>query len=123
MSTEPLFQSTDTRQYVCFVCGVAFTQYDEYRSHVTDNHDEGREYILCPLQRCKAPIRDVRLHYKVKHPGEKTPDNCQMRALIWSDHRQPKKKGKPKFKEGWVESGKNGKQMHYRSGYEKDVYE
>jgi hypothetical protein len=118
------FEPSETRQYVCFVCGVSFGAYNEYREHIVASHEEGREYVLCPLSRCKAPVRDVRLHFKVKHPGEQCPNAGQMRALIWTDQRNPKKRKKPKFKEGSLISLKNGgKKMHYRSGYEKTVYE
>jgi hypothetical protein len=45
-----------------------------------------------------------------------------MRALIWHDSKAPKRK-KPKFHEGYINSLKNsGKQMHYRSSWERDVY-
>lgn len=113
-----------TRKYVCFVCGVPFEGYYEYKDHILATHEEGRDFVKCPLARCQAPVRDVRLHYRVKHPTEKCPKIGQMRALIWSDHKPPSKKTKkPKFHEGYFTSKKNGdKQMHYRSSWERDVY-
>lgn len=114
-----------SRKYTCFVCGVPFDTYHEYSEHIITSHEEGREYVKCPLARCQAPVRDVRLHYTVKHPGEKCPTSGQMRALIWSDHKPPSKKKKktPRFKEGYINSAKNGGQkMHYRSSWERDVY-
>lgn len=112
------------RQYVCFVCGVAFKEYPEYKDHIIAQHEEGRDYIKCPLARCQAPVRDVCLHFKAKHPSEKLPKTGMLRALVWADKRSPnKKKKKPKFKDGFFLSLKNGgKEMHYRSGWEHDVY-
>jgi hypothetical protein len=114
----------NTRKYVCFVCGEDFETYHEYQGHIVSSHEEGREFVKCPLARCQAPVRDVRLHFKVKHPNEKVPKVGQMRAIIWTDHKPAsKKKKKPNYKEGYINSPKNGgKQMHYRSGWERDVY-
>lgn len=113
-----------TRKYVCFVCGVPFEGYYEYKDHILATHEEGQDFVKCPLARCQAPVRDVRLHYKVKHPTEKSPKSGQMRALVWKDHKPASKKSKKsKFKEGYFTSEKNGsKQMHYRSSWERDVY-
>jgi len=111
-----------TRQYICFVCGVPFSAYYEYAQHITDKHEEGREYIKCPLTRCQAPVRDVRLHFKIKHPTEKCPQSGQMRPIIWKDQKAPGKRKKIKFHEGYINSQKNGQQMHYRSSWERDVY-
>ncbi len=112
------------RQFVCFVCGLPFENYNEYRDHIVTNHEEGREYVLCPLARCAAPVRDVRLHFRVKHPKEALPKTGQMRAVVWNDTKAPKKKKKVGYKEGFHESPKNGGvKLHYRSGYEKSVYE
>ena len=112
-----------SRKYTCFVCGVSHDTYYEYKEHIINSHEEGREYVKCPLNRCQAPVRDVRMHFKVKHPQDKCPSKGQMRALIWSDHKPQKKKNKPKFHEGYINSRKNGNQeMHYRSSWERDVY-
>jgi hypothetical protein len=116
--------NSNSRKYICFVCGVPHDTYNEYREHIIANHEEGREYVKCPLTRCQAPIRCVITHFKAKHPKDKLPHVGQMRALIWSDQKAPsKKKKKPKFHEGYITSAKNGnKQMHYRSSWERDVY-
>jgi hypothetical protein len=112
------------RQYVCFVCGMAFKEYPEYSSHITEQHEEGRDYVRCPLARCRAPIRDVIMHYKARHPSEPLPKTGMLKALVWADKRAPsKRKKKPRFKDGFFKSIKNGgKEMHYRSGWEHDVY-
>lgn len=124
----PFQKDNNKRKWMCFVCGREFEEYDPYKEHIIESHEEGREYIICPLARCGAPIRDLRLHFKAKHPSEKeVPKVGQMKALVWKDHstRTGKmKQRKPKFREGYLVSGKNGgKEMHYRSGYECEVYE
>lgn len=121
------FQKQDIkRSYQCFVCGVRFTDYQEYSDHILKNHEEGREFVVCPLARCKAPVRDIRLHFQSKHKGENVPKFGQMKATIWKDV-NPKtgkiSQRKPKFREGYFVSNKNQKEMHYRSGYECEVYE
>jgi hypothetical protein len=119
------FDKTNQKRYQCFVCGHNFYNYEEYKQHITSSHELGREYVLCPLERCKAAVRDVRSHFKVKHPHENMPKIGQMKATIWKD---PNKHGKmndrkPNFREGYFISKKNGgKEMHYRSGYECEVY-
>lgn len=121
----PAFESlSGGRKFVCFVCGVPFDTYSEYCGHIRENHEEGREFVKCPLARCQAPVRDLRLHFRVKHPSEKPPTQGQMRALIWSDQKQPsKKKKKMQFAEGYITSQKNGGvNLHYRSSWERDVY-
>lgn len=112
------------RKYICFVCNKPFTDFNEFKTHIIDNHEEGREYVICPLQRCGAPVRDVRAHYKVKHPSEKFPQKGMTKAIIWKDFSgNTKKTKKPQFREGWYESSKMKKNFHYRSGYECTVYE
>jgi hypothetical protein len=115
---------------MCFVCGKNHKVFEEYKKHIIDMHEEGREYVICPLARCGAPVRDLRLHFKAKHPSEASvPKTGQMKAMIWKDQ-GPRKDGgklkqrKPKFREGYLVSTKNGgREMHYRSGMECDVYE
>ena len=114
------------RKYQCFVCGLVFEEYEDYKSHILETHDEGREYILCPLTRCGSPVRDMRLHFKCHHPSEKLPKIGQMKALVWKDQGKDGKlkQRKPNFREGYLTSNKNGgQQMHYRSGFECEVYE
>jgi len=120
------FEKNDKRQYTCFVCGVSHTSFNEFTDHITENHEEGREYIRCPLERCRACVRDLRQHFKTKHPSQSIPKIGQFRATIWKD--QNSKTGKmtqrkPKFREGYMFSVKNGKEVHYRSGMECEVYE
>lgn len=122
------FEKEEKRKYTCFVCGVAYSDFEDYKDHIIQSHDEGREFVVCPLARCGAPVRDLRLHFKAKHPTESAPKAPQMKAMIWKDQAD-KKSGKlktrrPKFREGYLTSTKNGgKEMHYRSGMECDVYE
>ena len=116
---------SNVRKFQCFVCGVMFDALDEFTSHIVETHDEGTDYIVCPLERCKAPVRDMRMHFKAKHPGDKLPQKGMMKATIWRDisAKGQVKKRKAKFREGWHQSTKMGKNFYYRSGYEKIVYE
>lgn len=116
----------DKRVWQCFVCGERHETFEAFKEHILKTHEEGREYVVCPLQRCQAPVRDMRMHFKAKHPGVKRPKTGQNRALIWKDIST--KNGKmntkmPHFREGYLDSVKNGKEMHYRSGMECEVYE
>ena len=126
--TLPFPKNDGKRKYQCFCCGQTCDDYESYKSHILENHEEGREYVLCPLARCGCPVRCVRTHFKAKHPHEKTiPKTGQMKAIVWKD--QSAKGGKlkarrPMFREGYMISNKNGgKEMHYRSGMECEVYE
>jgi hypothetical protein len=123
----PFSDDKGKRKYQCFVCGIMFSDFATYRDHILDKHEEGREYVVCPLAHCKAPIRCLPTHFKCKHPGIPMPKIGQQKAIIWKDF-NPKqgKKGqthKPRFREGWYESTKMGKSLHYRSGYEAKIYE
>lgn len=118
------------RHYQCFICGLIHHDFSEYKQHIRESHDEGREYILCPLARCNAPVRDLEAHFKAKHPNDKLPKAIQMKAMIWKDPTYKKNDGspgmktrKPKFREGHFVSKKNCREMHYRSGLECEVYE
>lgn len=116
------------RIWQCFVCGEKFEEYGEYAQHITKEHDEGRDFLICPIDICCAPVRDMRAHFKAKHPNRPMPKNCQMKTTVWRDFSSNGKKktsSKPiKFNEGWHESPKNnGAKVYYRSGYEKQVYE
>lgn len=115
----------DKRIWQCFVCGVEFEEYEEFKSHILKEHEEGREYIKCPLHRCDAPVRDLSAHFKSKHPNDKIPKNCQLKASVWRDFRGNRKgTRKPvEFKSGYFTSIKSGEKFKYRSGYELNVYE
>ena len=114
------------RKYQCFVCGKLFDNYPEYKEHVVEKHEEIREYILCPLARCQAPVRDLKLHFKVHHRTEDFKKvKGPTRSLIWKDF-TPKGRGKtrkPKFRQGSYTSTKTGRELHYRSGWEEQVYQ
>jgi hypothetical protein len=118
-------ESKGKRKWQCFVCGMEYKSYDEFREHIVEKHEEGREFIFCP--KCEAPVRDLKMHYKFKHVGWTIPPGQQHKATVWSDFtNNGAKKTKPstKFRDGTFVSGKmNGKELHYRSGYECEVYE
>jgi hypothetical protein len=114
------FNNNNKRKWRCFVCGQEYIEYDKFVNHIINQHEEGRDYVLCPLARCRAPVRDVRAHFRAKHPREKMPKAKQMKAMVWKDLKTGKTK--TKFREGCFYSKKNGKEIHYRSGYECEVY-
>lgn len=123
----PFAKNDGKRKHQCFVCGLQFESFDDYKIHVL-THEEGRHYVICPLDRCGAPVRCLRTHFKSNHPTEELPNSGQMKALIWKDQSSKKdgklKQRKTRFREGYLISTKNGgKEMHYRSGMECDVYE
>lgn len=115
---------SDKRTWQCFVCGIMHQTYEEFKSHIIKEHDEGREYVKCPLGRCQAPVRDLRAHFRHKHPHDKYPHGCQYRPAIMYDVRNPSRKKKiVSFKNGDIVSLKNnGQTRHYRSGFELEVY-
>jgi hypothetical protein len=115
------FKGDRRRVWQCFVCGEDYETFNDFKDHIIKEHEEGKDYVLCPLKRCGAPIRDLRLHFKAKHPREKIPPGCQLKAIVWKDKKKNKKK--PQYKQGSIISEKNdGKEITYRSGYEYDVY-
>lgn len=121
---------SEGRIYQCFVCGCVHHDFIEYKQHIKETHDEGREYVVCPLARCGAPVRDLAAHFRAKHPQDNVPKATQMRAMIWKDPAYKKKDGtpgmrtrKPKFRQGHFVSAKNGKEIPYKSGLECEVFE
>ena len=120
------FEKDNKRRWQCFVCGKSHQDFEEFKTHVLETHEQGREFVICPLERCGAPVRDVKMHFKAKHPTEKCPVKGQMKCMIMKDI-TPKgkvKTRKPSFREGTMISHKNGGQeMHYRSAMECEFYE
>lgn len=115
------------KKYTCFVCGRQFKyeDFELFKSHIIEEHEESRDYVICPLKRCGAPVRCLKSHFKVKHPYEKMPPVKQTKSIIWKDISGKKlKHKKPHFIDGVFISNKmNGKEIHYRSGYEREFYE
>jgi hypothetical protein len=111
-------------KHTCFCCGVQFSDYAEFKSHILDSHEEGRDFVRCPLDHCGAPVRDAKLHIKVKHPRYDMRNfKGQAKALVWNDFSaKGKKTRKPRFKQGKYESTKTGRVLGYRSGLEERVY-
>lgn len=110
------------RNWTCFVCGEIFEDFLGFKLHILEEHEEGREFIKCP--RCETPVRDLKTHWRVKHQGFAYPKGMQDRAIVWKDFSKGKSKTrKPKFRSGDFVSQKNGKELHYRSGMECEVYE
>lgn len=114
-----------TRKWQCFVCGKNHTDFGEYKEHIITEHEEGREYIMCPVEGCKAPVRDLKTHFRVKHPKRIFPKGVQHRCSIWHDFKEGGKKKstrKPKFRQGTFTSKKSGRDFKYRSGMEEEFY-
>ena len=117
--------NTKTRKWQCFVCGRNLTDYEEFREHILTEHDEGREYICCPAEGCGTPVRDLKVHYKLKHPNRILPNGIQHRVAIWRDFKPDgtkKKTKKVQFRQGTFTSKKNGRDFLYRSGMEEEFY-
>lgn len=108
---------------MCFVCGVVFGSLADMNVHIKEKHEEGREYIKCLI--CDYCVRDLTSHHKVKHPSRQLPKTGQMKVSVWYDFKSngQKKTRKPKFRDGYHVSTKTGASLHYRSGYECEVYE
>lgn len=114
----------DKRKWQCFVCGRNHDDALSFKDHVITEHDEGREYIKCPV--CDYPVRDMKLHFKCKHPNRVMPKNLQMRVQVWKDFApNGKKRGKTRTnaRQGYFPSKKMGKDIWYRSGFECEFYE
>jgi hypothetical protein len=109
----------------CFVCGVIFNSLDEMKNHILEKHEEGQDFIICG--RCGYPVRDVKLHFKVKHPGINIPEKGMLKPVIIRDFGEKKTRGrvgkKPKFREGYFQSEKCGRDFYYRSGMECEILE
>src|SRR5690606_36339156 len=107
------------RKFQCFVCGQLFSDYIEYKDHIVESHEEGREYVICPLQHCQAPVRDLKMHVKVKHRGvdlKGIEKKFQTKATVWNDFSPTgkKKTRPPKVRRGKYVSVKTGKVFDYR---------
>lgn len=110
------------RVFSCFVCGREFAEFEAFKQHIVETHDEGREYLSCPC--CSHPVRDMVTHYSAVHPRDKMPPGIQTKVLVWHDFSTRKKKKKQKFHGGGFVSMKNeGRLLNYRSGWELQVYE
>lgn len=111
------------RKWQCFVCGKSYDDYPEYKEHILTEHEKGREYLECPD--CGAPVRDMPMHYKAKHPKRIMPKNLQTRVAVWRDFKSSgakKKTKKPTFRQGTFSSQKSGCDLTYRSGMEEEFY-
>ena len=89
------------KKFSCFVCYEIFDLYCDFKEHIIKNHEEAREYLICPLKHCQCPVRDLRIHFKAKHPGIILPKTIQMRATVWYDFKDGVRKKKTTgFKDG-----------------------
>ena len=120
----PFIANNNKRKFSCFVCGIIFDSPNEFKNHIISTHEEGRVYLICPNKSCGWPCRDLRFQFRNTHPSCKCPEDRQLRATVMYDLKTPGKKKKiPNFQNGFHISAKTGKKMHFRSGYEREVYE
>ena len=108
------------RKYQCYVCGMLFEKAEEFKNHIIEKHEEGREYLVC--KHCGWTCRDLRAHYRTAHPKTKLPTG-QHRVTVMYDVSSAKKRRKiPNFQSGTYFSVKNNKELSYRSAWELEVY-
>lgn len=110
------------RKFQCFVCGIIHDTLIIMNEHILKTHEQGREFIICPV--CSFCVRDMKTHFKVKHPKRIIPKGIQTRVAVWHDFRPggKKKTRKPNFRKGTFTSKKNGCDIPYRSGTEEEFY-
>jgi len=106
------------RKWQCFVCGKNYPDYGEYKEHIISEHEEGREFLSCPA--CKAPVRDMKSHWKAKHRQRPFPSGIASRVTVWHDFKTggKGKTRRPKCRTGTFISEKNHSEIKYRSGLE-----
>ena len=107
------------RNYLCFICFQEFENIDEFRDHIVQSHEEGTDFILCPV--CKMPLRELKIHMALKHPEFQIPAGYPTKPIIIRDIKKPKKK-KHTYKQGNFFSKKNNKDLFFRSGMELEFY-
>lgn len=110
---------------LCWTCGVECTNREELGVHMLEAHEADADYIKCP--QCCEPVVDLLLHWETAHAAVALPGGVALRASkAPSDFRRRwlrQKRRSQKFKEGFFPSPKNGgRQLHYRSGWERTVY-
>jgi hypothetical protein len=122
--TLPFNNNRDERKWTCFCCGVQFSDCENFKNHIIEKHEEGRDYVLCKIPWCGMPVRCIPTHHKCAHKSTPLPKTGQMKAILWRDFSaKGKPKVKRKFKDGWYESTKMNKRFYFRSGWEAQVYE
>lgn len=109
------------KNFICFVCDNIFETVEEFRSHIVSDHEEGVDFIICPCEECKIPVRDLRVHVATKHPEFKIPEGYPLRPIILRDSKCKKKRNLG-FKQGNFYSKKNNKEIFFRSGMESEFY-
>lgn len=111
------------KYHVCFVCSLFFDTIEEFRTHIVQNHEEGTDFIICPHEECKIPVRELKTHCILKHPGFQIPTGYPTRPIILRDSKIKKNKKKIRpFKTGFFNSRKNSKKLYFRSGLECEFY-
>jgi len=121
--TLPFNNKSRQRKFNCFVCGTELPSLEDFKEHVVKEHEELKDYIICPVPHCKTPVRDLKMHVKCNHPGLDTKRlKGPLRAIVWRDFKNGKTKKKVNFKKGVHESTKMKKGFIFRSGMEESVF-
>lgn len=111
---------------LCWTCGVPCENRQELTEHMKVAHEAGRDYITCPA--CGDIIIDLIIHWSARHGSDPLPAGAQLRVsqtpldMRHQYQKDQQKKSKRHFKDGYFPSQKNGKPMHYRSGWERTIY-
>lgn len=112
----------ESKKYVCFICSQEFPNYVFWKNHIKDKHEINKDYLLCP--ECDVPCRDLKTHYLRYHKKVQIPQDIPLRVekmFDWTQKYSRDKKKKNKWKQGVFDSIKMGKQITYRSSWERDV--
>jgi hypothetical protein len=111
----------EKKKWVCFICSQDFIASEVWAEHITTVHQEWEEFIKCP--ECKIPCRDVKSHYHMHHKDSELPVLQQYRVnklYDWDHKYRQEKKKHHKWKEGYFDSIKMGRKIHFRSSWERD---
>lgn len=122
------FKFEKERKFQCFVCGMLYGNFEEYKEHIFSKHEENKDYIVCPHETCGTPIRDLKMHWKAKHKSSPMPAQKMDKAIVWRDRGEKKgatgkRKKRNRFRQGTFVSQKNKKEFQYRSGLECELFE
>lgn len=112
--------------HCCWTCGDEAPTTEKLFEHMRSSHQDGVDWIQCPA--CDQLVVDMIAHYAWIHPGASIPGGTQLKITgVYRNYRavkarEAKKKTRGKYREGFYESAKNGKKLHYRSSWELDCY-
>lgn len=110
--------------WLCWIDGQECTSREEFVEHMRASHIEGTDFLVCPV--CNDVVLDMVTHFGARHQDTPLPMSVPLRVSGAKDFklnwRRTQRRGKKRFKEGFFRSEKNGKDIHFRSGWEEQVY-